>query len=46
MSFTPFDQDPDDYAAYGLDPHDVERRAAAFTDWAEQLRSETSGARI
>ena len=38
------DQDLHDYAAYGLDRQDVERLAASFTGWVEQLRAGTSGA--
>jgi hypothetical protein len=34
------DQDPEDYTAYGLDAKDIARLAAAFNEWAKQLRDD------
>ena len=33
------EQDPEDYTAYGLDADEIDLLAAAFNQWAEQLRN-------
>jgi hypothetical protein len=37
------DQDPEDYASYGLEQYDVTQLAEQFTEWAHQLRAEERG---